>query len=109
MCIRDSLYNISRMLTEKLADKPLDAVRQTFAELLRDAESNRRLLGDALNAIEQKLGGQDAVDGVIGGGAEMCQPGEGADIVGVSADFHRPAEFEIGNALRGEELLLRCV
>lgn len=76
----DHLYNISRMLTEKLADKPLDAVRQTFAELLRDAESNRRLLGDALNAIEQKLGGQDAVDVVIGGGANLLNYPEYSDV-----------------------------
>ena len=51
----DDLYSISRMLTQKLADKPLDAVRQTFSELLRDAEHNRKLLGETLQVIEKKL------------------------------------------------------
>lgn len=32
----DMLYEISRMLTEQLADKPIEAVRQLFAELIRD-------------------------------------------------------------------------
>ena len=76
----DHLYNISRTLTEKLGGQPLDAVRQTFAEMLRDAESNRRLLGDALNAIEQKLGGQDAMDVVIGGGANLLNYPEYSDV-----------------------------
>ena len=48
----DDLYSISRMMTERLADKPLEAVRQTFAELLRDNENNRRLMGEALRVIE---------------------------------------------------------
>jgi len=30
----DHLYGISRMLTQKLADKPLEAVRQAFSEML---------------------------------------------------------------------------
>ena len=64
----DHLYAISRMLTEKLAGKPLEAVRQSFSELLRDAEINRRLLGEALNVIEQKLESEDSSDVVIGGG-----------------------------------------
>ena len=76
----DHLYAISRMLTEKLADKPLEAVRQTFAELLRDAEINRRLLGEALNVIERKLEAGDSTDIVIGGSANLLAYPEYHDV-----------------------------
>ena len=76
----DHLYAISRMLTEKLADKPLEAVRQSFAEMLRDAEINRRLLGEALNVIEQKLEAEDSADVVIGGGANLLNYPEYSDV-----------------------------
>lgn len=76
----DHLYAISRMLTEKLADKPLDAVRQTFSEMLRDAEINRKLLGETLNVIEQKLDRDDASEIVIGGGANLLNYPEYSDV-----------------------------
>ena len=76
----DHLYAISRMLTEKLAGKPLEAVRQSFSELLRDAEINRRLLGEALNVIEQKLEGEDSSDVVIGGGSNLLSYPEYSDV-----------------------------
>ena len=76
----DHLYAISRMLTEKLAGKPLEAVRQSFSELLRDAEINRRLLGEALNVIEQKLESEDSSDVVIGGGSNLLSYPEYSDM-----------------------------
>ena len=77
----DELYSISRMLTEKLADKPLEAVRQTFAELLRNAEHNRRLLGEALQVIEKRLeAGGDASDVIVGGQANMLEYPEYRDV-----------------------------
>ena len=51
----DDLYSISRMLTERLANKSLDAVRQTFSELLRDADNNRKLMGVALRVFERRI------------------------------------------------------
>ena len=76
----DDLYSISRMLTQKLADKPLEAVRQTFSELLRDAEQNRRLLGETLQVIEKKLESEDSDDIIIGGSAKLLDYPEYSDV-----------------------------
>ena len=77
----DDLYAISRMLTQKLADKPLEAVRQAFSELLRNAELNRKLLGETLSVIEQKLeSGPDASDVVVGGPGNMLEYPEYSDV-----------------------------
>jgi len=76
----DDLYSISRVLTRNLADKPLEAVRQAFAEMLRDAADNRRLLGEALQVIEQKLDSEDQADVIIGGSANLLGYPEYADV-----------------------------
>ena len=76
----DALYSISRMLTQKLAEKPLEAVRQAFAEMLRDAADNRKLLGEALQVIEQKLDSEDQTDVFIGGSANLLGYPEYADV-----------------------------
>ena len=76
----DDLYVISRMLTQNLAEKPLDAVRQVFAEMLRDAAENRRLLGEALQVIEEKLETEDQSDVIIGGSANLLGYPEYADV-----------------------------
>ena len=76
----DDLYSISRMLTEKLADKPLEAVRQEFAEMLKNAAENRRLLGDALQVIERKLESEDQADVIIGGSANLLGYPEYSDV-----------------------------
>ena len=77
----DDLYSISRVLTQKLADKPLDAVRQAFSELLRDAEQNRKLLGEALQVIEKRLEqGGDASDVIVGGSANLLEYPEYSDV-----------------------------
>ena len=77
----DELYSISRMLTEKLAEKPLEAVRQTFAEMLRDEADHRRLLGEALQVIEKRLeAGGDASDVIVGGSANLLEYPEYSDV-----------------------------
>ena len=76
----DDLYAISRVLTQSLADKPLEDVRQAFAELLRNAADNRRLLGEALQVIEAKLDSEDQADVIIGGSANLLGYPEYADV-----------------------------
>ena len=76
----DELYVISRTLTNRLAGKPLEAVRQTFSELFREAEINRKLLGEALQVIETKLDTDEAVDITIGGGANLLNYPEYSDV-----------------------------
>ena len=76
----DDLYAISRMLTERLSNKPLEAVRQTFSELLRENESNRRLMGEALRVIEKKLEAEDSTEIVVGGSSNLLNYPEYADV-----------------------------
>ena len=76
----DDLYSISRVLTQNLADKPLEAVRQAFAEMLRDEADHRRLLGEALQVIEQKLESEDQSDIIIGGSANLLGYPEYSDV-----------------------------
>ncbi len=77
----DDLYSISRVLTQKLADKPLEAVRQAFSELLRSAEQNRKLLGEALQVIEKRLEeGGDASDVIVGGSTNLLEYPEYSDV-----------------------------
>ena len=76
----DDLYSISRMLTERLANKSLDAVRQTFSELLRDADNNRKLMGEALRVIERKIEEEDSSDVVVGGSSMLLNYPEYSDV-----------------------------
>ena len=76
----DDLYSISRMLTRRLADKPLEAVRQTFSELLRDADNNRRLMGETLRVIEKKLEQEDSTEVFIGGSSKLLNYPEYSDV-----------------------------
>ena len=76
----DDLYSISRMLTQRLADKPLEAVRQTFSELLRDADNNRRLMGETLRVIEKKLDEEDPTDVFVGGSSKLLNYPEYSDV-----------------------------
>ncbi len=77
----DDLYSISRILTAKLADKPLEAVRQAFSELLRNAEQNRKLLGETLQVIEKRLeSGGDPSDVIVDGGANLLEYPEYSDV-----------------------------
>jgi len=76
----DDLYRISRMLTERLSNKPLEAVRQTFAELLRDSDNNRKLMKEALMVIEKKLETEDSTDVIIGGSSMFLNYPEYSDV-----------------------------
>ena len=76
----DDLYAISRTLTERLSNKPLDAVRQTFSELLRENENNRKLMGEALRVIEKKLEAEDSTEIVVGGSSNLLNYPEYADV-----------------------------
>lgn len=77
----DELYAISRTLTRRLADKPLDAVRQTFSEILRESGTYRRLMGEALSVIEKKLEEEDdASDIVVSGGPNLLNYPEFSDV-----------------------------
>ena len=76
----DDLYSISRMLTQKLADQPLEGVRQAFAEMLRENQDNRRLLADALRVIERRLESEDQADVIIGGSSNLLGYPEYADV-----------------------------
>ena len=77
----DDLYSISRLLTQRLADQPLEAVRQIFSELLRGAEHSRKLLGETLSVIERKLeAGGDASDVIVGGSSRFLEYPEYSDV-----------------------------
>lgn len=76
----DDLYSISRMLTQRLADKPLEAVRQTFSEILRENEHNRRLMGETLRVIENKLEQEDSTDVFVGGSSKLLNYPEYSDV-----------------------------
>ncbi len=77
----DDLYSISRVLTQRLADKPLEAVRQTFSDLLRNADQSRKLLGETLAVIERKLeAGGDASDVIVGGSSRFLEYPEYSDV-----------------------------
>ena len=77
----DDLYTISRMLTQRLADKPLEGVRQAFSEMLRNAEQNRKLLGETLQVIEKRLEqGGDASDVYVGGSTNLLEYPEYSDV-----------------------------
>ena len=77
----DDLYGISRILTQRLGDQPLEGVRQAFADLLKNAEQNRKLLGEALQVIEKRLEqGGDASDVIVGGSANLLEYPEYSDV-----------------------------
>ena len=76
----DDLYSISRMLTERLANKPLEAVRATFSELLHETESNRRLMIETLRALEGRLTAEDSSEVVVGGSSKLLDYPEYSDV-----------------------------
>ena len=76
----DDLYSISRMLTRRLADQPLEGVRQIFSELLRENDGNRRLMGETLRVIENKLEQEDSTDVFVGGSSKLLNYPEYSDV-----------------------------
>ena len=76
----DELYMISRLLTERLSDLPLEGVRRVFSEILRDGEHNRRLLGETLRVIENKLEAEDSSEMVVSGSSKLLDYPEYADV-----------------------------
>ena len=76
----DDLYTISKALTERLKDQPLEKVRQIFAEMLRDMGHNRRLLAEMLNVIENRMEESDTSDIVVGGQTNLLNYPEYNDV-----------------------------
>jgi len=68
------------MLTEQLADKPIESVRQIFAEMIRDMGQNRKLLADAMRVIEENIASVDDRDVYVGGSANLLSYPEYADV-----------------------------
>ena len=76
----DHLYAISRTLTEQLADKPIESVRQIFAEMIRDMGNERRLLAGTMQVIEENIAAVDDRDVYVGGSANLLNYPEYADV-----------------------------
>ena len=76
----DHLYAISRMLTEQLADQPLESVRQIFAEMIRDMGANRKFLADTMQVIEDRIAAQDQREVYVGGQANLLNYPEYSDV-----------------------------
>ena len=55
-------------------------MRQTFSELLRDADNNRKLMGEALRVIEKKIEEEDSSDVVVGGSSMLLNYPEYSDV-----------------------------
>ena len=76
----DHLYAISRTLTEQLSDKPIESVRQIFAEMIRDMGNERRLLAGTMQVIEENIAAVDDRDVYVGGSANLLSYPEYADV-----------------------------
>ena len=73
--------NIEEQAAQTPPEQPLEGVRQAFSELLRNAEQNRKLLGEALQVIEKRLeAGGDASDVIVGGSANQLEYPEYSDV-----------------------------
>lgn len=76
----DDLYRISVTLTEALEGKPLNEIRQVFAQMLRDLTSNRRLLAGVMQVMEEKLSIPSQNDVVVGGSTNLLNYPEYSDV-----------------------------
>lgn len=76
----DDLYAISRMLTGQLADKPIESVRQVFAEIIRGMGVNRKLLAEAMQIIEDEIAATDSREVYVGGSANLLNYPEYSDV-----------------------------
>ena len=80
MCIRDSLYTISQMLTEQLHDLTLSQIRQRFAEVFRDMREHRRLFASVLDALENRMEKAESQNMVVGGTTNLLSYPEYSDL-----------------------------
>ncbi|MBE5766051.1 MAG: heat-inducible transcription repressor HrcA [Clostridiales bacterium] len=76
----DHLHAISTFLTEQLADKPIDQVRQCFHDVIHELSDHRRLLASVMNALETRIAQPRASDIIVGGSTNLLNYPEYADI-----------------------------
>jgi len=76
----DHLHAISMMLTDQLADRPVDQVRQRFREIIHDLTQHRRLLASVMDAMETQIAEPSPSDVIIGGSTNLLTYPEYSDI-----------------------------
>lgn len=69
----EHLHAISNLLTDQLADRPIDQVRQRFRVLIHQLGEHRRLLANVMNAMETSIVEPSASDVVVGGSANLFE------------------------------------
>lgn len=76
----EHLHAISNLLTDQLADRPIDQVRQRFRVLIHQLGEHRRLLANVMNAMETSIVEPGESDVVVGGSANLLSYPEYSDI-----------------------------
>lgn len=76
----EHLHAISNLLTDQLADRPIDQVRQRFRVLIHQLGEHRRLLANVMNAMETSIVETGENDVVVGGSANLLSYPEYSDI-----------------------------
>ena len=76
----EHLHAISNLLTDQLADRPIDQVRQRFRVLIHQLGEHRRLLANVMNAMETSIVEPSESDVVVGGSANLLSYPEYSDI-----------------------------
>lgn len=76
----EHLHAISNLLTDQLADRPIDQVRQRFRVLIHVLGEHRRLLASVMNAMETRIAEPNESDVAVGGSANLLSYPEYSDI-----------------------------
>ena len=76
----EHLHAISNLLTDQLAERPIDQVRQRFRVLIHQLGEHRRLLANVMNAMETSIVETGENDVVVGGSANLLSYPEYSDI-----------------------------
>lgn len=76
----EHLHAISNLLTDQLADRPIDQVRQRFRVLIHQLGEHRRLLANVMNVMETSIVEPSESDVVVGGSANLLSYPEYSDI-----------------------------
>ena len=76
----EHLHAISNLLTDQLAERPIDQVRQRFRVLIHHLDEHRRLLANVMNAMETSIVETGENDVVVGGSANLLSYPEYSDI-----------------------------